>query len=341
MSTNCSNNTRKDLYIWIDGYEDEHTTEKMEHFRKTDLTLKHVSMSFSLSYLRNCHEHLTSILQFNNTVVNLDLSNNHLGGHSARAISTILAKNSTLEKLDLGENRIGDEGVKLLMNSLQSNKSLSKLVLSCNFFGDEGAKSIANLMYPTENLLLKQVLGEVLHSEAAEMIADELTLNTTLKYLDISCNNIGDKGARLLANALEKNFSLETLLLYYSEYSTEGSKSIAQALHINATLKELDIDVIDDNNIAILANSLLKNASLQTLRLSKCKFTAQGAFFLANMIQANNTLHSLEISFGHFMDIDWIDKDFSFVKEIICEKKKNIPSLRVQNIFQNCFSIYW
>jgi len=73
----------------------------------------------------------------------VDLSDNNIGDHGARAISGMLKENSALVSLHLSGNHITDQSAEYLGPALTTNSTLQQLDLSYNALGERaGTKAI-------------------------------------------------------------------------------------------------------------------------------------------------------------------------------------------------------
>ena len=76
-------------------------------------------------------ELLAGGLEENKSLVKVDLSGNNINTNGAAALGSMLEINNTLEVLNLSNNKlIGTEGALRLISSLEKNKTLLKLTLS-------------------------------------------------------------------------------------------------------------------------------------------------------------------------------------------------------------------
>ena len=98
---------------------------------------------------------LTQALHHNNSVAELDLSNNRINDNGAAAIATALHKNSTLKKLDLSNNIISDVGVAAIAQALRHNSTLEELHFQGNRISDDGAAALVQALHykPTLDLV--------------------------------------------------------------------------------------------------------------------------------------------------------------------------------------------
>ena len=126
-------------------------------------------------------------LSENQTLRELNMSDNPIGSEGAVTMATMLRCNSSLERLDLYNCSIGSSGGVELGAALESNKTLRKLDLDSNTLGDDGVRG---LCVGLEN-------------------------NSSLEELDLTDDkSLGEEGVLLLWKCVEeKNRSLKRLWL--------------------------------------------------------------------------------------------------------------------------------
>jgi Ran GTPase-activating protein (RanGAP) involved in mRNA processing and transport len=251
------------------------------------------------------------------------------------AFSVALKLNNTLQELDMSDNNIGCSGVELIGKGLASNKTLVKLGLRDCTMGCEscgrGSRALSKGLMTNATLEKLDVSGSSLSLAGTRDFAGMLAVNSTLKMLDLDGCGIVAKGSRALVKAMEINASLEHLDMAGSIWSSKGIKALKQALETNTTLKILsleDCDITVDGlrGIAealntcssieelIMGSSTFGNAhaealakglsssskSLKNLSLTGCAFTGcKGFKAIADAIQTNTELEELDLRRNH------------------------------------------
>jgi Ran GTPase-activating protein (RanGAP) involved in mRNA processing and transport len=136
---------------------------------------------------------LADALYNNSTLVELDLSDNHISDIGVQILMNVFSTNKTIiEKLHLGSNHITDQGVEYLSNMLKTNRSLTHLMLNRSHISNRGVHLLSNAIG------LHNISLEVLSLSSNNLITDSsvdsliimLKHNETLKGLDIKYCNI-------------------------------------------------------------------------------------------------------------------------------------------------------
>lgn len=158
---------------------------------------------------------LSDALYNNSTLVELDLSDNHISDIGVKTLMEILATNkSMLGKLHLGSNNISDKGVKYISDMLRTNKTLTHLLLNRNSISNSGIHLLSNVLALHNHSL--EVLSISSNSLITDPSADSLIVmlkqNEILKELDIKCCNINEVNTQRLQETVNRktNFKLYT-----------------------------------------------------------------------------------------------------------------------------------
>ena len=144
---------------------------------------------------------ITRALNGNNTLEELNLSDNKVGDMGARFLTKTLAlNNSSLRKLFLISTEITDEGAAYLAEMLKTNSTLSHVSLGQNNISDQGMKLLSNALGYHNNTLQSIFLtGNKLVSDlSVDPLVEMLKHNCTLYYLRINDCNLSEKGKKRL-----------------------------------------------------------------------------------------------------------------------------------------------
>ncbi len=75
---------------------------------------------------------MQALEKYNNTVTNIDLSDNQIRNEGAGLIACFLEKNSSVTYIDLSNNKIGNEGARLILKAIRKNNTLTEINLHNN-----------------------------------------------------------------------------------------------------------------------------------------------------------------------------------------------------------------
>ena len=92
-------------------------------------------------------------LMLNQTLSTFGFAGNRLGSRVSALLSSILESNSTLTDVDLSMNGFQDEDIFRICAGLYLNKSITSIDLSKNLTGQAIEKAIAHLLYRNTTLL--------------------------------------------------------------------------------------------------------------------------------------------------------------------------------------------
>jgi Ran GTPase-activating protein (RanGAP) involved in mRNA processing and transport len=157
---------------------------------------------------------LATALDYNKTLVELDLTNNAIGDNGSIALADTLQNNRNhLEVLILGNNGIASIGAQALATALHHNVFLVHLDISSNNLEDIGTTAIASALRYNTKLKKLNLRRCQITSSGAKELANALYYNTTLVQFDLSDNSITDEGAIALGNSLRYQPSIEQFYL--------------------------------------------------------------------------------------------------------------------------------
>ena len=204
---------------------------------------------------------LTTMLQVNNTLTHLDLSNNDNFAHFGLGTwfnFESLQCNTTLVHLNLSNTGlvVTEATAEALTTMLQVNKTLTHLDLSnnwefhnasCGVF--QGLQNNTTLVYLNLSNIMLEVKKD---TPLAKALTTMLQENKHLKNLDLSYNSLYNEGAYCLCEGLQHNTTLVYLNLSSTGITDKGVEYIAQAYNSNRPL-QLNLDVsynlIKDKNL--------------------------------------------------------------------------------------------
>lgn len=348
--------TNEELKLWCQNQQLEYT----DYDQAIRLRATH-----ELDAFRNICE----LLMHDTTVRVLLLNNNRLGALNAeerlsltplRLLAKLIDANETIKLLDLSDNELGPHGFGIIGKALTKNISIVALDLSGNqldmpapeldedpeyqgedpVFGDtySGLEAISEVLKKNKFLRCLRLCNNRIHSGAegedppvtdpAEMdpendaftpdvdswkelplwqLVDPLRDYHRLRVLDLSRNALGAEGARMVATALAENRSVEVLDLTDNEIGFRGLHYIAKLL-LSSEHSVLHTLIVRRNNIACKKGSKAQrkmalaameavaaalNGNTRLRRLSiACNFL--GPSLCAAMLQTIATAFALE-----------------------------------------------
>ena len=222
-----------------------------------------------------------------NSLIILDISYCGIAAEGAAIISYSMKNNDTLLQLNMSNNKFGFEGTKEFAKILKFNVALQKLDISdC---GNVVAVLCDSLKKNTTLKDLKMSHSKITISEIAEIVE----FNSTLQKLDISYCAIVDDEKSIFSYNLDKNSTLQELNISHINISFIVAEKIAKLVQITTLLK-IDIsfcNIADDG----LANIIGRLKNIKELNMSHNMISTQTARKIVKVIGATN-LNKLDIS---------------------------------------------
>ncbi|XP_033102299.1 uncharacterized protein LOC117105292 isoform X2 [Anneissia japonica] len=172
----------------------------------------------------------------------LDLSGNHIGPQSFRAIVLALLNNKTLKSLNLSNNKTDTQCSECLGMMLAKNDTLEELDLSSNQLGrDFFSRSVGPAM--ALNSTLKVLRCASCGFADLSLLIDSLSTNSSLVELDISHNHMvdGTEFGEKLAVMISNSLSISILNVKATNISAEGMQEVQKSLEVNTALTKLNI----------------------------------------------------------------------------------------------------
>lgn len=273
---------------------------------------------------------IAEALQDNETLVDLDLSDNHIGSEGASLLIDALAVNKVLSRLVLAGNDIEDEGLLGIAKSLKVNRALRELSLENNDFRRIGATALASALSQNSQITLLNLSRCAVSLDGLKALSTVLRATNTIKDLRLAHCRLGNAEAEELAAALKQSQTLQALDLDYNMFGPEGmaslfsvvqanprirnlsmwgnlisgalAKDFAAALKSNTYLKLIRINMSSyDHEMSDLAGSLRTKQNLTDLHIHG-KFSIESLRILAALLANNTYILSLSLVDAHMTD---------------------------------------
>ncbi|KAF9953259.1 NACHT, LRR and PYD domains-containing protein 13 [Mortierella alpina] len=247
----------------------------------------------------------------NDSLVELDLSENHLGHTAVHSLQQIMVRREkdkacNIRRLNLSNNEINDVGcisiAKLIMGTM-----VTHLDLSFNKISDWGASTIL-ASFESNEVALKDINMEAnpLSFAGGVDICKILVLpQSRITTLDLRGAKVTDVGVPYLAEALKSHqCPIVSLNLYDCQLTDTGILKLAIKLCVNKSLRVLGLgcNCIGDTGILALSQGLCLNSHLEELDLSEndVAISRAGLDSLLYAMRANTSLLDLRLDVdGH------------------------------------------
>ncbi|KAF9365852.1 hypothetical protein BGX34_007940 [Mortierella sp. NVP85] len=275
-------------------------------------------------------KHIFDAWKHNRTITALCMSRSGVDDKAIKYIARALVKAETLRELDLSHNKITAQGIQVLCEALILNRSVTRLCIESNNIKKAGAPHLAGLLAKNCAIRHLNVGSNGLGAEGCSMIADAIRLNGTLNSLSLDMNemgsigasamaaalasnqrlthlyiphnNIGDQGLTEICESLKKNNSLISLDVELNQIghgqSVAGMKALAEVLRTNKHLREINLsyNVFSSEAIQELMKGAADNSTLESIILTNCCITTQGATTIAEVLPTATGLQNLGLT---------------------------------------------
>jgi len=265
--------------------------------------------------------------------------------HVISLTEAIIRSNIQLIDISLSYHRITDIGFEEIARLLQpglygdarNSHQLEGLDLEGNdITGDCFAATSLTTAYDCP-LSYLNLTGNPLSTDGRNALADVVLVNKTLRQLAVNNCGFDLKSAIHLITNLHNNNSLQLLyfdrpmLLQYTK-EDELSDHISRLLEQSKVLCDISLRYcnIQNHGAKLLADALIRNATLINLNLECNKIGISGAEVLASylMVRSQNTVKSLGLSFNFIGD----DGAIAIAEAIKCNTSLCHLSLKNNNI---------
>ncbi len=190
---------------------------------------------------------LATSLQSNSSLIQLNLSNNHIGSDSLEEqlnaftqFSVVLSNtSSTITSLNLSKNGLEYvEVLEILASALEKNTTLKMLDLSENKLHDLGSKAISKFLESPSTSIQTLILSEAgIGDSGAIALSLALATNQSILKLYLQNNHLGQECGKILVEILSKNSTLELLELKGNQIDHSVMLRLHKLLHRNKEAK--------------------------------------------------------------------------------------------------------
>ena len=203
--------------------------------------------------------------------LSLSLQGNLVDDEMIKWLVPGLIMNQTLRNLDLSNNRITGKGMIKICSYLVRTKALLSINLNNNLIGEDSSYAIGLVIKENTKLRIMLLGMNRLDDESGGRILKMLCFNNYLKELDLSANQLGVDTLKYLQIALKGNTTIKKIDLCHNDITlTEDLVTMAEA---HPLLEELNFKHTssDEQLVKKLDTSLIKKSVKLHLAQSKGK----------------------------------------------------------------------
>ena len=203
--------------------------------------------------------------------LSLSLQGNLVDDEMIKWLVPGLIMNQTLRNLDLSNNRITGKGMIKICSYLVRTKALLSINLNNNLIGEDSSYAIGLVIKENTKLRIMLLGMNRLDDESGGRILKMLCFNNYLKELDLSANQLGVDTLKYLQIALKGNTTIKKIDLCHNDIIlTEDLVTMAEA---HPLLEELNFKHTssDEQLVKKLDASLIKKSVKLHLAQSKGK----------------------------------------------------------------------
>ncbi|XP_055510690.1 NACHT, LRR and PYD domains-containing protein 3-like [Leucoraja erinacea] len=291
----------------------------------------------------SCTADLASALSENQSLLELDLTENKLGDSGIKNLCVVLRNPACkIKKLRMKANGLTAACIEDLSSALSINQSLTTLSLGSNPLGDAGVQQLPKGLCRMEELELDDTS---LSACCTEDLASAVSTYQSLRALNLSKNDLGDSGIKIVSAALRtSNQQLEELRLWEVGLTASCAGDVASVISISSSLMVLDLggNKLGDRGMKILCEAMETNQypQLKKLRFWKNELTDSCVSDLYSALRAVRSVWMLNLTSNNFTDqsvqtFHKLVQDCSNLRKLelddnkfSSEEKKNLLSLR-------------
>ncbi|XP_069753910.1 protein NLRC3-like [Narcine bancroftii] len=248
----------------------------------------------------------------------LKLSNNNLSTGSWEELISVLVINQTLQELNVSNNRIGEVGLRILSTALKdprcklqtlglNNTSTFDFGMMGSYLEENGVDVICELIQnPSCPLERLELASNYLSQKNYEELSSAIRMNCTLTHLDLSSNIIQDAGINVWSTALmDPSCSIQSLWMTDTKLTPTCCVKLADVLVTNQSLRELNLGMnkLGDSGVHALSTGLKNpHCKLETLGLKQTSLTDSCCLKFLAALSATQTIAHLDLSENLFTD---------------------------------------
>ncbi|XP_067915981.1 NACHT, LRR and PYD domains-containing protein 3-like isoform X1 [Heterodontus francisci] len=190
----------------------------------------------------SCMENLTSILNTNQSLTDLNLNDNNLGDSGVKLLSEALRNpDCKIQRLWLSHNTLSASCFKDLASALSTNRSLTDLDLGGNKLGDSVVKLLSAALRNPDCKIQRLGLSDIgLSDSCAGGLASALSTNHSLTFLNLGSNSFTDRSVPTLLRLILNCRNLEWIWLWWNQFSSNGENQLKS---LQGTRPRLDVVV--------------------------------------------------------------------------------------------------
>lgn len=161
-------------------------------------TVKYLNLTGNEMITENGWKYFCTMLILNDSIVNINLSRNHLTKNVFKFLCESLTINHTVKSINLSYNNINDEKIENFSELFTNNNSIKHLIISDNRIGDKGFTCLLKSIEKKDSVLNLYLANNDITDRGIENVYDYLLKMKTLHYIDFSYNPINENGIGIL-----------------------------------------------------------------------------------------------------------------------------------------------
>lgn len=223
---------------------------------------------------------------------------NAMGPVAGNHLLKSLHHQKALEVLDMGENGLTDKCA-TAMSELIELQPIKALTIQYNKFKESGMKTIIRAIANCSSLVELDLTQTGMDKRVKELM-EILERRTSVRFLALGFNKLGSSFPKSWANFLANQQGIEEIDLRYARLGSRGARSCIEAIqvHSSGTITELVLNgnILDKKSTQVLLDLCHDSKSLKRLALRACGLKTDMMIAIANVVQVNTTLETLDVA---------------------------------------------